>query len=466
MSTGRADECPQDVLERALAAAGTNPCVVLVTEQASVNLRWALTGLTTNGVRHSRSVTAVVAAPVAGGTSVATLSRDGLDAEGAAELVTQARDAARAAGPVEDAADLLDGGVSPDWQEPPAGTGPAALAGVAAGLGESFEACLAQGRESFGFALHEVTTTYLGTSAGTRRRQEQPRGTFELTGKSHARSRSAWVGRATRDFSDVDVAVLDAEIAQRLSWQERRVEVAAGRHDAVLPPSAVADLMVYLLWSSDARSAHEGRSAFSRAGGGTRVGGRLTAAPLTLRSDPAHPGLECADHLATATSSPFASVFDNGMPVPAQTWLREGVLERLPTTRHTSTVTGLPLAVAPSNLVLTSEQGRGGLAEQVGGLQDGLLLTCLWYIREVDPASLLLTGLTRDGVYRVQGGEVTGAVGNFRFNESPVDLLGRVRSAGLTEPTLSREWGEYFTRTAMPALTVSGFNFSSPSQAS
>jgi predicted Zn-dependent protease len=95
----------------------------------------------------------------------------------------------------------------------------------------------------------------------------------------------------------------------------------------------------------------------------------------------------------------------------------------------------------------------------------GLLLTCLWYIREVDPQTLLLTGLTRDGVYLVEGGEVVGATSNFRFNESPVDLLGRVQAAAGTEITLGREWGEWFTRTAMPALRVEGYNMSTVSEA-
>src|SRR6185437_13905081 len=96
----------------------------------------------------------------------------------------------------------------------------------------------------------------------------------------------------------------------------------------------------------------------------------------------------------------------------------------------------------------------------------GLLLTCLWYIREVDPQTLLLTGLTRDGVYLVENGEVTAAVNNFRFNESPVGMLGRLLEVGATVPTLPREWGDYFNRAAMPPVRVEGFNMSSVSQAS
>jgi predicted Zn-dependent protease len=104
--------------------------------------------------------------------------------------------------------------------------------------------------------------------------------------------------------------------------------------------------------------------------------------------------------------------------------------------------------------------------DMVAGTERGLLLTCLWYIREVDPATLLLTGLTRDGVYLVENGSVVGAVNNFRFNESPVDLLGRVTEAGATVRALGREYGEWVNRTAMPPVRVPDFNMSSVSPAS
>src|ERR1035441_3165507 len=110
--------------------------------------------------------------------------------------------------------------------------------------------------------------------------------------------------------------------------------------------------------------------------------------------------------------------------------------------------------------------GRASLDDMIASTGRGLLLTCLWYIREVDPQTLLLTGLTRDGVYLVENGEVVGAVNNFRFNESPVAMLGRLAEVGTTVPTLPREWGDYFTRTAMPPARVEGFNMSSVSQAS
>ena len=121
---------------------------------------------------------------------------------------------------------------------------------------------------------------------------------------------------------------------------------------------------------------------------------------------------------------------------------------------------------AIDNLILDAPGADGSLAELVSRTSRGLLLTCLWYIREVDPQTLLLTGLTRDGVYLVENGEVTGAVNNFRFNESPVGMLNRITEVGGTVPTLPREWADYFTRAAMPPVRVEGFNMSSVSQAS
>jgi predicted Zn-dependent protease len=102
----------------------------------------------------------------------------------------------------------------------------------------------------------------------------------------------------------------------------------------------------------------------------------------------------------------------------------------------------------------------------LAGTRRGLLLTCLWYIREVDAQTLLLTGLTRDGVYLVENGEVTGAVNNFRFNESPVGMLGRLAEVGASAATLPREWSDYLTSVAMPPARIEGFNMSSVSQAS
>jgi predicted Zn-dependent protease len=287
-----------------------------------------------------------------------------------------------------------------------------------------------------------------------------------MNAKSPDFARSAWAGEHTRDFTDVDITALDAELTKRLGWAERRLDLPAGRYEAVLPPTAMADLLVYLVWTASARDAHDGRTVFSKPGGGTRVGDRLSGAPVTLRSNPQEPGLECAPFVIAHASSSDSSVFDNGLPLSPTDWVREGVLTSLLQTRHSAELTGLPVTPPIDNLVMETPGGGPTLDEMVASTQRGLLLTCLWYIREVDPQTLLLTGLTRDGVYLVERGEVVGAVNNFRFNESPVDLLNRLAEVGTTEGTLPREWKDWFTRTAMPPSRVPDFNMSSVSKAS
>jgi predicted Zn-dependent protease len=167
-----------------------------------------------------------------------------------------------------------------------------------------------------------------------------------------------------------------------------------------------------------------------------------------------------------SASSGSASVFDAGMATPAVDWVRDGVLTNLVRPRAWALRTTQPAVAAVDNLVLEDPTATRALDEMVAATDRGLLLTTLWYIREVDPQTLLLTGLTRDGVFLVEGGEVTGAVNNFRFNESPVDLLARITEVGRTERTLPREWNDWFTRAAMPAVRVPDFNMSSVSPAS
>jgi predicted Zn-dependent protease len=455
---------PHEIVERALELSRADGCVVIADEESTANLRWAGNALTTNGVTRGRTLTVVATVDGREGTASGVVSRSAVTVDELESLVRAAEAAARGAGPAEDAQPLI-GGVpqAPEFTEPPAETSSAVFADFAPALGEAFARARAGGRELYGFANHEMVSTYLGTSTGLRLRHDQPTGTLELNAKSPDRTRSAWAGRSTRDFKDVDPAALDAELAVRLGWAERRVDLPAGRYETLLPSTAVADLLIYQMWSASGRDAVEGRTVFSRPGGGTRLGDKLTELPLTLRSDPYAPGLESAPFVVAHSSGGDQSVFDNGLPVPATEWIADGALRNLVTSRFAAALTGLPLAPSLGNLILDGGDDRS-LQEMVAATERGLLLTCLWYIREVDPATLLLTGLTRDGVYLVENGEVTGEVNNFRFNESPVDLLGRATEAGRTEKTLPREWSDWFTRAAMPALRVPDFNMSSVSR--
>ncbi|WP_241661214.1 metallopeptidase TldD-related protein [Thermomonospora catenispora] len=465
---------PQETVEKALSLSRADECVVIAEESGTANLRWAGNTLTTNGVTRSRRLTVIAMRRSGDGVAAGAVSRSAVQDAQIEDVVREAERVAAASGPAEDAAPLItdvpaeiaDGG---SWDEPPAETEIGVFSDLAPALGEAFAEAEAAGRRLYGFANHMVTSTYLGTSGGLRLRHDQPTGLVELNAKLAGASGggSAWAGVSTRDFTDVDVHALTGDLARRLEWSRRRVDLPAGRYETILPPSAVADLMVYLYWSAGARDAHDGRTVFSAPGGGTRVGEKLADLPVTLSSDPTAAGLECAPFVIAHASGPTASVFDNGLPIGAVDWISDGTLAALIQTRHSAGLTGLPLTPGADNLIMRGPAGASAsLEEMVARTERGLLLTCLWYIREVDPQTLLLTGLTRDGVYLVEDGEVVGEVNNFRFNESPVDLLSRITDVGATERTLPREWSDYFTRAAMPPVRVADFNMSTVSQAS
>lgn len=453
---------PQALVEHALATSRSDHCVVIVEDSTSANLRWANNTLTTNGVAHGVAVTVIAFQ----GTGNASVSGTAASREQVTVLVEQADAEARTAEAAEDRADLVGDTSTSDWEDQPVETSVDVYREFARDLGAEFDRAEAEGRILYGFVNHEVTTTYLGSSTGLRLRHVQPTGHYGCTGKTADLSGSAWVGGATRDFADVSAHRIADDLVTRLSWGARRIDLPAGRYDTVLPPSAVADLMIDAYWSAGARVAHEGQSVYSRPGGGTRIGEQLVSPSVTLFSDPAYSGLECAPFVVAGGSSNQTSVYDNGLPLGRTPWIGNGTLSALLQTRHTAALTGQPTTPGIDNLVLEVAGGTGTDLDLVAGTDDGLLLTCLWYIREVDPQTLLLTGLSRDGVYRVEGGEITGVVNNFRFNESPVDLLRRFTAAGATVPSFSREWGDdYFSRTATPALRIPDFNMSSVSQA-
>ena len=467
---------PQETVERALAAAKSGDCVAIAEETSTANLRWAGNTLTTNGVAGSRQLTVIAIDRRADGAATGVVSRAGVRPDQIEDVVREAEHAAAEATPAEDAGELAGAGepgpfgindTEPGWDAQPGRTEIGVLRDFAAALGQTLRAAEGADRKLYGFAEHQVESTFVGTSAGLRLRHDQPTGRVELNAKSADMARSAWTGVATRDFTDVDIAGLDAGLDERLGWARRTVSLPAGRYETLLPPTAVSDLLIYLYWSAGAKEAAEGRTVFSKPGGETRIGERLSSQPVTLSSDPRASGLRCAPFVIAHASGPDSSVFDNGLPLDATSWISDGSLAALVSSRHSAAVAGVPVTPGIDNLTFgTSAAGAPGLEQMIASTGRGLLLTCLWYIREVDPQTLLLTGLTRNGVYLVENGEVTAAVNNFRFNESPVGMLGRLLEVGATEPTLPREWGDYFNRAAMPPVRVEGFNMSSVSQAS
>lgn len=455
----------QELIERITQAAHFADCVVIINEKSQANLRWANSTLTTNGVIKERNVTVIAFIATDGGMAAGAVSRSDLSIADIDAIVHQAQSAAKNAGRADDAVELVTNFALGNWSDPHPLTGPDVFAKVAPDLGEMFKHSVSDKIELFGYAEHTHVTTWLGSKGGIRARFDQPAGRIEMTGKSHNRSRSTWEGVATRDFSNLSIAAVDGAIRQRLQWQGEKIDLPAGKYDTVLPPGAVSDLFTYLLWSAAARDAQEGRSAFSKAGGGTRIGEKLSNLSAQLYSDPTYRGLESIPFIAAPASGPMSSVFDNGCKVGKTNWLKDGALTSLVQTRSSAKLTSLAFTPMGDNLIMSIDGATGTLDNLVKKIDDGLLLTTMWYIREVDPTSLLLTGLTRDGVYRIKGGEVIGAVNNFRWNESPISVLGRIAHAGSTEITQPREWADYVDRSAMPPLAIKDFNMSTVSPA-
>lgn len=455
-------------IDTALAAKQSTEMVVIVTETTQANLRWANNALTTNGQMHSASATVIAYDITAVDAATAVVSGPIPTGEALAALVLRANEDVRNA-PRENLGSLPDGSVDEGFYQPHPDEegGIAVLAGMAADLGNAF-ALATDTQRFFGFAEHTLTTTWLASSTGTRRRHVQRTGRFELNAKDTASGGSAWVGQATQDFTDVNTPAHVADVLERLSWSERRIELPPGRYETLLPPGAVADLLICTYWSMSGQDADEGRNVFAGPKPGTnRIGEQLAVLPITMSSDPQFPGLDVADFaIVPQSQSGLVSIWDNGADVTKVDWLRHGTLERLIRTRAGLAKSGetTPWSFPSENLIVDAGS-QTSLAEMIAATDRGLLLTCLWYIREVDPETLLLTGLTRDGVYLIEDGEIVGAVNNFRFNESPIDLLRRATEASATTQTLCREWNDWFTLTVAPSLRIPDFNMSTVSKA-
>jgi predicted Zn-dependent protease len=459
---------PQDLIEKITAAADYEDCIVIVQSKTQANLRWANSTLTTNGVIAEQSVTVIAFVAMDGGMASGCVTRTNVDATEINEIAKTAGIAARGSGKAEDAAELLRDLSIGDWNAPHHATGPEVFATIAPDLGDMFRRSHADSIELFGYAEHTHDTVWVGSKGGLRLRFDQPDGRVEMTGKSHNRSRSTWEGRATRDFKNISIVDIDNGIRQRLEWQSRKIEIPAGRYDTIAPAGVVVDVYTYMIWLANAKDAFEGRSVYSNQSGSaakTRIGEKLAKLPVNLYSDSTYKGLESSPFISATSSSPMSSVFDNGQKSGHVDWIKDGALNALIQTRSTSAITGLPYTPFGENIIMDITGGSGSLEEMITQVKNGLLLTTMWYIRLVDPRSALLTGLTRDGVYQIKDGEVTGAVNNFRWNESPIDLLSRIRAAGTPEITQPREGAGDVARAAAAPMIFEGFNMSTVSQA-
>jgi predicted Zn-dependent protease len=321
---------------------------------------------------------------------------------------------------------------------PTAALGPDARAkavGTVLGAGES-KAIIA------GFYEHHAHMFSLATSAGLWAHHAWTTADLTCTARTPDGTGSGWAGSSSHRAADLDAAALAKIAVEKAVKSAKPTKLDPGRYTVVLEPAAVADLLAFLTGSLGARRADEGRSFFSKPGGGTRIGDKLFPDTITLRSDPTD---------AQLAALPFDR---EGLPLAASSWIDKGVVKALAYGRYWAKKQGKPPTGQPGGWILDAgKTNRGALLD---GVKRGVLITRFWYLRSLDPQSIMVTGLTRDGTFLVENGAITRSVNNFRFNESPVQML--AKCDGMTPGVIAGGM-------RVPAMRTHEFNLASISEA-
>jgi predicted Zn-dependent protease len=271
---------------------------------------------------------------------------------------------------------------------------------------------------------------------------------YQLTVRTKDGTGSGWAAADHPDWTQVDFDGVARRAIEKARASRNPQKVEPGRYVVILEPQAVGDLVQLVGNYIDSRSADEGRSPFVKPGGGNKIGEKIVDSRVTLFSDPADPQL-------------LAQPFDGeGFPIARQVWIENGTLNKLYYSRFWAKKMGKQATGAPSSLKMTG--GSQSVEDLVRGTERGILVTRLWYLREVDPRTILYTGLTRDSTFLIENGKVARSVQNLRFNESPLFMLNNLEALGRTERLAGTEQGGAI---AMPSIKVRDFNFTSLSEA-
>jgi len=245
---------------------------------------------------------------------------------------------------------------------------------------------------------------------------------YTLTVRTADGTGSGWAGADHPDWSKVDVKAVVQRAIDKARSSRNPVAIEPGRYTVILEPQAVGDLVQLLAFALDARSADEGRSAFSKQGGGTKIGEKVVDERVTLLSDPADPGL-------------LSNTFDGqGLPARRQVWIDNGVLKKLTYSRFWAQKKSQEPDAGTNAVRLVG--GTASLDDLIQSTPRGVLVTRLWYLRQVDPRTELYTGLTRDGTFLIENGKISRSVKNFRFNESPLFMLNNLETLGKEQADL------------------------------
>ncbi|MBI2797319.1 MAG: TldD/PmbA family protein [Gemmatimonadetes bacterium] len=329
-------------------------------------------------------------------------------------------------------------------------------AGRAAAVGRITDQARAAGLVSTGYLETRATAGAIANSKGLFAYDRDTDVALTTTVRTADGTGSGWAGGASNAWSSIDPAALGARAIEKARRSVNAVAVEPGRYTVILEPTAVGNLVQLIQGSINARGADEGRSFFSKAGGGTKIGEKVVDERVTLVSDPFDP---------ETAGNPFTG---EGLPARRVTWIENGVVKNLNYDRYWARKQGKEPTGAGGGFGGGSLRMSGGtetIESLVAGCQRGLLVTRFWYIRPVDPRTILFTGLTRDGTFLIENGRITRAVRNLRFNESPIFMLNNLEAMGRPVRVSASESGNAGAAVVVPPIRCRDFNFTSLSEA-
>jgi len=411
-----------EIADRVLALAGKTgaQASVIVRESETAHVRFAASEITTSG-----EVTATdLRLELAFGQRHASSSIDQVDDVSLASLVSRTAELAKASPEDPEYVPPLP----PQryvqnahaWDESTAAlpaSKRAAWARAAISRADEASRLQSDGKDSLvcaGYVETRARRSTLATSTGLRAEHRGTWASMTTTMRTPDGKGSGWAGAEETRAEDLDPAALAATAADRAKRSRAPTKLDPGRYMVVLEPAAVANLIDFLVEALDARAADQGRSFFS----GRHVGDAIFDSRVTLRSDPLDP------------RTPGCPWDPDGVPLAPTTWIEGGKLKQLHYTRFWAKHRGrAPTGGHGSYVLSSSEPTAPTPAALLAGVKRGLLVTRFWYTRWLDPRQVLITGLTRDGVFLIEDGVPTRAVNNFRFNDSPVKMLSRLVTA-------------------------------------
>ncbi|MCA6078795.1 TldD/PmbA family protein [Fulvivirga sedimenti] len=427
----------RQILEKALSFSKADSCEVNLGGSESGNIRYARNTVSTSGYRSNQNLSVTSSF----GKRVGTATIDEFDDASLEKVVRRSEELAQLSPENPEFMEPLgpqNYDESKTFASSTANITPEYRAGVAA---SSIEPAAAKDVTAAGFLDDSSGFSSMMNSKGLFAYNQSTNADFTVTMRSNDGTGSGWV---TRDVNDIDK--FDASEASKIAIDKALMSrnakaIEPGKYTVIMEPAAAASLIGNMVGAFDARTADEGRSFMSK-DGGTKLGEKIVDERVTLYSDPLHPDV------------PAPTWNGQGQPLKKMNWIENGVVKNLAYSRYWAQEKGVDPVPFPANGIMVG--GDASLEDLIKDTRRGILVTRFWYIRSVDPQTLLYTGLTRDGTFYIENGKIKHPVKNFRFNESPIIMLNNLETLGQQQ----RVGGNL-----IPYLKVRDFTFTSLSDA-